>query len=379
MKVAVITTSRADYGIYNSLLNAFAEAEDVEYGLVVSGTHLSAEHGRTITAIERDGHPIWGRVESVPEEDTPEAVAAITGIALAGFSSVWAALAESLDVVVCLGDRYEMFAAVAATVPFNLPVAHLHGGETTLGAIDDKYRHAITAMSTLHFTATEEYAGRVAGITGSSEQVYTVGAPGLDGLDSLQLLTPKEMQTRFGIDLSHPTILVTLHPETVDLAANKALARSVVAALDKLTERYRVVITLPNADTMGQLLRTEFLTLASRNDRVVALESLGKIGYFTTMRDCAFLLGNTSSGLLEAPSFGKFTLNVGQRQAGRARSPNVVDVIAVTSEILFAVQRLERGGFLYRGHNVYLRDGCASQNILRYLRSFHKGEAAGAV
>lgn len=380
MKIAVITTSRADYGIYHSLLTALAGDEHIDYGLVVSGTHLSDRHGRTVTAIEADGHPIWGRVASVPERDDAAGIAVVTGTALAGFAAVWAELADSLDLVVCLGDRYEMFSAVAATVPFNLPVAHLHGGETTLGAIDDKYRHAITAMSTLHFTATEEYADRVAGITGSRENIHAVGAPSLDGLAEMKLPTIAEMETRFGIDFSEPTILVTVHPETTaGIGGNMALSFITMLNLEKLSAKYQIVITLPNADTMGEIMRRSFLELAEKSDRVIALESFGKLGYFAAMKHCSFLLGNTSSGLLEAPSFGKFAINLANRQKGRARSANVIDVPArLGEEILDAVRNLEKRGLTYTGNNVYVRSGRAAEAIVHYLKAWHTGADAGA-
>jgi GDP/UDP-N,N'-diacetylbacillosamine 2-epimerase (hydrolysing) len=372
VRVAVITTSRADYGIYQSLLSALAADPAVSYGLVVSGTHLSKEHGYTVQNIERDGHPIWGRVESVPEKDTPLAVAEVTGRAMTGFAACWANLALDLDVVVCLGDRYEMFAAVAATVPFNLPVAHLHGGETTLGAIDDKYRHAITAMSTLHFTATEEYAQRVAGIVGDITEVYAVGAPSLDGVAGLDFPSKEDMLAQFGTDFSRPSILVTLHPETVNLNANEGMTDEVVEALSELASRFLVVITMPNADTQGMVIRKAFALLAEKNPNVLTLENFGKLGYFAAMKYCSFLLGNTSSGLLEAPSFGKFAINVGRRQEGRARSGNVIDVPAKASAIFAAVAEVEKQNLSYIGTNVYVRSDNAAGEILNHLRAWYQ-------
>jgi GDP/UDP-N,N'-diacetylbacillosamine 2-epimerase (hydrolysing) len=378
VRLAISTTSRADYGIYQSLLSQCAADPDITYGLVVSGTHLSARHGRTVEIIERAGHPIWGRVPSVPDTDDREAIAAIIGEALSGFSRVWAELAAAVDVVICLGDRYEMFAAVAATVPFNLPVAHLHGGETTLGAIDDKFRHAITAMSSLHFTATEDYARRVAGIAGSKANVFTVGAPSLDGLGELTLPTVAEMKDRFGIDLSLPTILVTIHPETVNLAANLSLASCVRAAFPVLADRYQIVVTLPNADTEGERLRRVFADLADQHSGIKTIESFGKMGYFAAMKYSAFLLGNTSSGLLEAPSFGKYAINVGDRQKGRARSGNVIDVAIDPDQIMATVAALETQGLTYAGDNCYVQEGNAAATILRQLKAWKEGADAGA-
>ncbi|MEM6769262.1 MAG: UDP-N-acetylglucosamine 2-epimerase [Bacteroidota bacterium] len=372
MKIAIITTSRADYGIYASLLDQCAADPEVSYGLVVSGTHLSAEHGMTVAAIIADGHPIWGRVESVPTQDDSASIAAITGLAMTRFAEVWSGLSDTLDVVVCLGDRYEMFAAVAATVPFNLPVAHLHGGETTLGAIDDKYRHAISALSTLHFTATEAYAERVRMSVGRRTGVFAVGAPSLDGFADLDLPSLPEMQVRFGIDFSVPTILVTIHPETVNLAANPNLASCVRAAFPLLTANYQIVITLPNADTEGAKLRQVMLELARKEERITAIESFGKMGYFAAMKYCAFLLGNTSSGLLEAPSFGKYAINVGSRQAGRARGGNVIDVDITAPALLEGVNAVELRGFNYDGGNPYVQTGRAAQQIKQQLKAWQE-------
>lgn len=367
MRIAIITTSRADYGIYHSLLQAMAMEASVDYGMVVSGAHLYASHGYTIQAIEADGHPIWGKVTALPQSDAAADISKVMGTTLEGFAKVWAGLEADLDLVVCLGDRYEMFAAVAATIPFNLPVAHLHGGETTLGAMDDKFRHAITAMSTLHFTATQAYANRVQSIIGHKHGVFAVGAPGLDGLQHLALPTVKELDQQFGTNFQATTILVTLHPETINLLANEQNTRVLLEALTVLLPRYWVVITLPNADTQGNTIRRHLAAFARNQERVTVLESFGRLGYFAAMKYCAFLLGNTSSGLLEAAAFGKYTINLGRRQAGRVRGDNVIDVLAEVKEVLAAVRKIEALGMLYSGDNPYRITGEAGKNILREI------------
>lgn len=368
MRIGVLTSTRADYGIYYSLLRALAADEEVDFGLFVFGTHLSDEHGRTISLIETDGYPIHERVDTMPANDSAAGISQAMGKTMTNFAAVWERWAERLDVVIALGDRYEMFAAVAATVPFGISVAHLHGGETSLGAIDDKFRHALTQMSALHFTATPVYAEKVTQLTGSNDGVHYVGAPSLDGLEELPLLTVTEVKDRFGIDFGQPAILVTFHPETVARDKNEAYGEELCEALNQLTDRYQVVITMPNADTMGSVLRRQFLALADKNKRVITIESFGKIGYFSAMRHCAFLLGNTSSGIIEAASFGKYAINLGDRQAGRAHSDNLITVPVATAEVLAAVDQLETNGLGYQGGNVYVKGGGAAIEIVVALK-----------
>lgn len=368
MKIGVLTSTRADYGIYYSLLKAMNEEEGVDFGLFVFGTHLSEEHGATVQLIEQDGYPIYERIVTVPSKDDAEGVSRAMAVTMAGFASAWAHWEDQLDVVVALGDRYEMFAAVAALVPFGVPVAHLHGGETSLGAIDDKFRHAITQMAQLHFTATPAYAAKVAQLKDSSSGVYHVGAPSLDGLEALPTLSISELYDRFGIDFSLPSILVTFHPETVARTRNEAYGNTLCSALMALTNRYQIVITMPNADTMGSVLRKQFTALAERDKRVVTIESFGKIGYFSAMQHCAFLLGNTSSGIIEAASFGKYAIDLGERQLGRAHSHNLIKVAVNKAEILEAIAQLEARGLTYEGGNVYVEKGNAADNILNVLK-----------
>lgn len=374
MRVGVLTSTRADYGIYYSLLRALASDADTEFGLFVFGTHLSEEHGTTVSLIESDGYPIYERIDTMPVRDDAAGISRAMGKTMINFATVWEHWAGKLDVLIALGDRYEMFAAVAATVPFGITVAHLHGGETSLGAIDDKFRHAITQMSTLHFTATPAYADKVAQMMGSKEGVCYVGAPSLDGLTELPLLTISEVREHFQIDFGKPTILVTFHPETVARDKNETYGEEVCAALNQLASRYQVVITMPNADTMGSVLRRQFLELAKQNEEVVTIESFGKIGYFSAMRHCVFLLGNTSSGIIEAASFGKYAINLGDRQAGRAHSKNLVTVPVQEEKIRDAVVQLETNGLVYSGANIYVKSGDAATEILSTLKRFVSGK-----
>ena len=368
MRIAVITTSRADYGIYESLLNQLANAADVDYGLLVGGTHLSEKYGYTIREIESDGHPIWAKIQTVPNNDRPLDIANACGSSIKGYAEAYTQVGP-LDYVVALGDRYEMFGAVAATVPFNLKVVHLHGGETTAGAIDDKFRHAISVMASLHFTATEEYGRKVAKLTGGDSGVFVVGSIAMDSLHATPLLTVSEMREKFGIDFTKNTILVTLHPETVEYHKNAMYADVLCEALEKLADRYQIVITLPNADTAGNSIREIFFRVAERNKSMRLVESFGKAGYFAAMHHSRLLIGNTSSGLLEAPSFGKYAINLGNRQAGRTRSANVIDVAFDADAIISAVAEIEKQKYQYTGENVYVKFDNAGRQIMEALRA----------
>ncbi len=367
MRIGVLTSSRADYGIYQPLLQALHQDPFFELEIIAFGTHLSPYHGYTIQQIEADTFPITARVESLIMGDSEEAIALAMGTTMSKFAGLWAQWQNHFDWVLALGDRYEMFAAVSAAVPFNIPIAHLHGGETTLGAIDNTFRHCITHCANLHFTATPSYAQKVADLKGGKAGVHSVGALSLSGLPQQELLSPAAFQERFGIDFSPATILCTFHPETVSVDQNIAYAEALVAAFEVLRERYQIVITMPNADTMGGAIRRILLALAERSAAVIGVENFGKQGYFTAMRDCAFLLGNTSSGIIEAASFQKYVVNLGDRQKGRARSENVIDVPVEKAAILKTVEQIETEGGSYTGENIYYNPR-VTEDIIKVLR-----------
>lgn len=323
MKVALISCGRSDFSIYYPLITKLNKDPFFQLHIIAFGTHVSAYHGHTVDAFFQHGFPVAYQVESLILGDSPEAIATAIGTTAIKFSSIWAR--ENYDLIIVLGDRYEMFAAIASSVPFNTPVAHLHGGETTLGAIDDKFRHAITAMSAYHFTSTEGHKKRVTDILGHSDHVYNVGALALDNIKNLPLLSIGEFKEKFGIDLSRPTILSTFHPETVSVEKNIDFIHEVLNSFDEL-QQWQVIITMPNADTMGSQVRQIIQDyLAKRNDgRIVGVETLGMTGYYSAMKYCDFLLGNTSSGIIEAASFGKYVINLGDRQKGREAGSNVL-------------------------------------------------------
>ncbi|SDK15397.1 GDP/UDP-N,N'-diacetylbacillosamine 2-epimerase (hydrolysing) [Catalinimonas alkaloidigena] len=366
MKVALLTSTRAEYGIYRPLLRALVQDPEIHVNIIAFGTHLSQAYGYTIGEIEADGFHVAYRPESMSLGDSPEALATAMGVTTAKFSTIWALEASSTDLIICLGDRYEMFAAVSAALPFNIPVAHLYGGETTLGAIDNKMRHALTMFADYHFTATEVYAEQVKRMAGPMASVFNVGSLSLDNLQYLRLLSPEEFQTKFGVDLRTPTLLVTFHPETVAVDQNRSYVRALLEALQEVPEQ--VLITMPNHDTLGQWMRQQFIAFAKHHPRVYTVENLGTQGYFSCMQHCLCLVGNTSSGIIEAASFEKYVVNLGNRQQGRACSDNVRHVPLEKEAILKALDDIRRSP-RYTGPNVYYQPNVAERmcSILKSL------------
>jgi GDP/UDP-N,N'-diacetylbacillosamine 2-epimerase (hydrolysing) len=365
MKVAVLTSSRADFGIYLPLLKAMKGDAFFDVRLVVFGTHLSSFHGHTIDVVEAEGIPIDYRIETVLASDAAASVSTSMALTSMKFSAVWEK--ENYDLVFCLGDRYEMFAAVSAGVPFGFSFAHIHGGETTLGAIDNKFRHCLSLFSTLHFTATEEFANRVSQITNTEKNIFPVGALSLENLENITLLNINQFQKKFGIDSTGPSILVTFHPETVGIENNEQNTQNVVTALSAL-KGYQIIITMPNADTSGNRMRRLYTEFASKNSNIVIIENFGTQGYFSCMKHSKLVVGNSSSGIIEAASFGKYVVDIGNRQKGRVTSPNVIHCEANADAIEAACREaLAKGA--YNGQNIYYKGG-ASKKIIDVLKEW---------
>lgn len=364
MKIAVLTSSRADYGIYKPLLNILQKDKSVNLRLIVFGTHTSKKFGMTINAIKKDGFKIDYALDTTPKKDSAYDIAlAMVGVQKK-FAKIWQEKCNVYDRVICLGDRYEMYAAVSAAVPFNMTFAHLYGGETTLGAIDDVYRHAITLFSKLHFTALGQNSKRVASITGSAKNIYTAGALSLDNLKEVKLLTKEEFKKTYSIDITKPTLLVTFHPQTVNPGENKKNLREVLLALKELS--MQTIITMPNSDAMGLFFRAQFESYAKKSKEVFLIETFGTQGYFSAMKHCTAMLGNSSSGIIEAASLNCYALNIGDRQKGRAASKNVVNCRAVKEDITAAVKKISAAP-KYKDGNIYWQGG-AAKKIARILK-----------
>lgn len=357
--IGILTSSRADYGIYLPLLNLLKKDPDFSLKLIVFGTHLSPFHGYTINNIVEDGFNTNYIIESMVIGDTPNSISTALALTSLKFADFWKDHINEFDLVFCLGDRYEMFAAVTSGIPFNIPFAHIHGGEKTLGAIDDIFRNSITLASKYHFVSCESHRKRVAKLTESQDNIYNIGALSLDSISSLSLLSINDFKERHGLDLSNPTILLTLHPETKHPDNNEAFVNELSLTLLKL-KNYQVLITLPNADTFGTIIRNRFLLLPSQSEnRIQCFENLGTQSYFTAMKYCSFMIGNTSSGIIEAASFGKWVINVGNRQYGRIHSNNVYNSPFKESSIIKFIKRIEKDPD-YKGGNIFFQGNAAS-------------------
>lgn len=367
MKITVLTSSRAEYSIYLPLLNAMREDKYFDISIIAFGTHTSSGHGHTIDAIKKDGFHISYELDTCPETDSPESIASSMGKTMTAFAEVWPQ--HQTDLVLCLGDRYEMFAACASTLPFNLPLAHIHGGETTLGAIDNAFRHSISHMSHYHFASTEVYRQRITELKQDTQHVYNVGALSFDNLRNLQLLSVEEFSNKFGIDLSQPTALITVHPETVAFEKNEIFIRIFIEALNEL-DGFQYLITMPNADTMGNMLRNHLEKYIAQNPgKAWGFENLGTIGYLSAMKHCSFMMGNTSSGFIEAAWFPKWVVNVGDRQKGRLATANILSIPFNKAQILETVQTLKTKQ-LPASSNVY-GDGHTAEKIIAILKQLH--------
>ena len=364
MRVGVLTSSRADYGIYLPLLKKMAADPFFECSLIVFGTHLSQHHGHTVDLILNDGFLIEEKIHTVPAGDSPMEISQAMGKTMNLFSEFWDKKKKHFDLVISLGDRYEMFAAVSAAVPFNISIAHFHGGETSLGAIDESFRHSITAMAQLHFTATQKSAERVAAIKGNKANIYNVGAMSLDHLSDMQLMSAGEFEKKFGVYPDRP-VLVTFHPETIAYEKNELYCEELLKALEQLGKQ--IIITLPNADTMGNLLRKKMIEFDHQHKNVFSFDTLGSHGYFSCMNLCSVMIGNTSSGIIEAASFQKPVVNLGMRQAGRERGENVIDCEIKAERILEAVNCAQQMD-LKKIKNIY-GDGNASSKVIQILKS----------
>ena len=333
--IGVVTVARSDYGIYLPLLRRIQQDPDLSLRLIVSGMHLSPEFGLTVKAIEDDGFEIEERVEMLLSSDTPEGIAKSMGLGTIGFAQVYAHFRP--DILVVLGDRFEMHAAAVAALPFKIPVAHIHGGELTQGAIDDALRHSMTKLSHLHFVSTQEYAQRVKQLGEEPWRVVVCGALSLDNLHSISLLNRQEFVHRFGITLPENFLLVTFHPVTLEYEQTEWQVGELLAALG--TCGLPVLFTMPNADTGGRVIRRLIEGFLSNYPDSQVIENLGTQGYFSAMALATAMVGNSSSGIVEAASFNLPVVNVGTRQQGRIRGKNVIDVGYTRAEILAGIRK----------------------------------------
>jgi len=321
-KICVLTGGRPDYGLLREAMFRIVESDELQLQLIATGMHLSAEFGDTKDQILEDGFCLDWEVESVLGSDTPSGVTKSIGLGIIGFSDAIRTLQP--DCVLVLGDRYEIFSGVVASMVAGVPVAHIHGGEITQGAIDENIRHAITKMSHLHFVATEVYRNRVIQLGEQPDRVYTVGALGIDGITRLKLLDWPGLTAQLGLQDCKKNVLVTFHPETIKYGVSVIHFEEVLGALNEL-ENTQIIFSLPNSDAEGRSLQKKIREFAKLKKNVKVFASLGQLYYLSCLKHVDCVIGNSSSGLIEAPSLRTPTINVGDRQMGRVKADSVLD------------------------------------------------------
>jgi GDP/UDP-N,N'-diacetylbacillosamine 2-epimerase (hydrolysing) len=336
-KICVVTGTRAEYGLLRPLLNKISQDSNLDLQLLVTGAHLSPDFGSTYQEIELDGFIISQKVEILLNSDSPVAVGKTMALAMSGFSEAFDRLKP--DMVVILGDRYEMLAIAASASIARIPIAHLHGGETTEGAFDEAFRHAITKMSHLHFCSTDQYRRRIIQLGEDPERVFNVGAIGVENITNMQLMKRKELESSISFKIDTNTILVTFHPVTLEDNTSGAQFSNL---LDSITQyRLRVIFTKANADTDGRIINSLIDDYVMENNgRAVAFASLGQLRYLSTVKYCAGVVGNSSSGIIEVPYFKKGTINIGDRQRGRIMADSVIQCKPNKSDICAAFDEL---------------------------------------
>lgn len=338
LKVAVFTGTRAEYGLLYWLLKDIKSDPSLELQLLVTGMHLSPEFGETYKVIEHDGFQIDEKIEILLSSDSPAGIAKSIGLGVLGFTDSLSRL--SPDVLVVLGDRFEALAIAQAAMILRVPIVHLHGGEVTEGAYDDAIRHAITKLSYLHATSTEEYRQRVIQLGEEPSRVKNVGAIGLDHLHRSKILSLDELSQSLNFELTHKFFLITYHPVTLAEEEPEESFKAILRATE-LYSNYKVILTYPNADDGGRKIIPILEEYASNNkERVFAIPSLGQQRYLSAVKHCAAVIGNSSSGIIEVPSFGVPTINVGLRQKGRLAARSVIHTEASFESIKSAMKNV---------------------------------------
>jgi len=367
-KICVVTGTRAEYGLLYWLMKEIQADANLELQLIVTGMHLSPEFGLTYSEIEKE-FPISRKIEILLSSVTPVGISKSMGLAQISFAEAYAEL--SPDIVVVLGDRFEIFSAAAAAMIARIPIAHIHGGETTEGAFDEAIRHSVTKMSHLHFVATDEYRRRVIQLGENPERVFNFGAPGLDNIQNLKLLAKEDFEKAINFKFGKKNLLVTFHPVTLEQSTAKDQFRQLLNALDVLGET-QIIFTKANADTDGRHINAMIdAYIADNSNRAVAFTSLGQLRYLSALQYVDAVVGNSSSGLIEAPSFKIGTINIGDRQKGRIKATSIIDCLPEKEEILSAASKLYSSEFqsgLRKVHNPYGAGG-ASKQIADILRS----------
>lgn len=368
-KICVVTGSRAEYGLLKGLMRLIEQNADLQLQIIATNMHLSPEFGLTYREIEKDGFSIDKKVEMLLSSDTPNATAKSVGLGTIGFADAYEDLKP--DMVVVLGDRYEIISAVSTALFYKIPVVHLHGGEITEGAYDDCIRHAITKMSHLHFTSTEEYRKRVIQLGENPNRVFNVGALGVESIKKIPLMGKSELEESLdGFSLGDKSLLVTYHPVTLENATAERQILNLFAALDEFPE-YKLVFTFPNSDTDGRVIIERIKEYVQKNlGRAIAFPSLGLKRYLSALKYVSAAVGNSSSGIIEVPSFGIPTLNIGDRQKGRIAAKSVENCGTQKDEILAGLRKILSPNYSCKGVTNPYEGKNTAEEIVKILQTY---------
>lgn len=336
-KICVVTGTRAEYGLLRWVIDGIANSSEMELQLIATGMHLSPEFGLTLEEIIADGYRVDRKVEMLLSSDTAVGITKSMGVGMMGFADTLSDLQP--DMVIVLGDRFEIFAASCASLIACIPIAHIHGGELTEGAFDDSIRHSITKMAHLHFVATEEYKRRVIQLGEHPDRVFNVGGLGIDSIIRLDLISRPDLESALNYRFCDFNLLVTFHPVTLDNNSSLLQFEELLSALSSL-ENTGIIFTMPNADTNGRILIDRIHQFCATHTNAKAFISLGHLRYLSCVAQVDAVVGNSSSGLLEVPSFRKATINIGDRQLGRIKATSVVDCKPNSAAILGAIKHV---------------------------------------
>jgi len=336
-RICIFTSTRAEWGLLRGVAELVCQSDGLQLQLLVSGSHLSEKHGMTVNEIETDGFAVDTRVDILQFDDSPLGVCLSMGLALSGYGKSLERLKP--DLLVILGDRYESFCMAAAAQIQRIPIAHIHGGETTEGAVDEAFRHSITKMAHLHFPACEEYRKRIIQLGEDPKRVFNVGALGLENIRKISLMGQEELSASIQFKLDCPFFLVTFHPVTLEASTAGEQFDDLLSALEQFPD-HGTVFTKANADTDGQIINDRIDAYAELHpERCLAVASLGLQRYLSAMAICDAVVGNSSSGILETPAFGVPTVNIGDRQKGRIRTASIIDCEPNQKAITTALQK----------------------------------------
>ena len=366
-KICLVTGTRAEYGLLYWLMKSIEADPKLELQIIATGMHLSPEFGLTYKEIEKDGFSINFKIEMLLSSDTPSAISKSTGIGLIGFADAFSELDS--DIVVVLGDRFEILAASIAALYAKIPIAHIHGGETTAGAFDEAIRHSITKMAWWHFVAAAEYEKRVIQLGENPGRVFNVGGLGVDAIKKANLLSKDELMIKTGIKFGKKNLLITYHPVTLENKTSQQDFKSLLDVLSEIKDIY-LIFTMPNADSDGRIIKKMINDFVfNQSERSISFTSMGSLNYLSTLQYIDGVVGNSSSGLAEAPTFKIGTINIGDRQKGRLKAESIIDCEPTKKSIKLAIDKLYGHKFQKDIHSVQnpYGDGDAIEKIMSIL------------